>query len=415
MKNRFVIPLAVLLTGTFLSSCGMPGTPQPLDLSAGISPRPVTAALAAEDAPVRVMDFALRLFRACAEDGTNTLISPLSVLTALSMTANGADGNTLVQMENVLGMNIDALNNYLYAYFKGLPTQSQNRLAPANSVWFKDTDTFTVNEDFLQINADYYGADLYSAPFDDATCNQINNWVKDKTDGMIRNIIDEIPEEAVMYLINALAFDAEWQTIYHEDQIRDGVFTTEDGTVLDAEMMYSEESLYLEDTVASGFIKYYKDRDYAFAALLPKEGVTVSEYIETLDAEKLYALLCAPQSCTVNAAMPKFGYESDIEMSELLESMGMTDAFGAAADFSKLGHCEDGYICINRVLHKTKITVDEKGTKAGAATAVEMVNETACVPMAIKDVCLDRPFVYLLFDCESHIPFFIGTVMHLET
>ena len=242
MKNRIAIPLAVLLTATALSSCGMPGTQKPHDLSAGISPRPVTAALAAEDAPVRVMDFSLRLFRACAEDGTNTLISPLSVLTALSMTANGADGNTLVQMENVLGMNIDALNNYLYAYFKGLPTQSQNRLAPANSVWFKDTDTFTVNEDFLQINADYYGADLYSAPFDDATCNQINNWVKDKTDGMIRNIIDEIPEEAVMYLINALAFDAEWQTIYHEDQIRDGVFTTEDGAVLDAEMMYSEET-----------------------------------------------------------------------------------------------------------------------------------------------------------------------------
>ena len=358
-------------------------------------------------------DFALRLFRASNEKGKNTLISPLSVLCALSMTANGAKGETREQMEATLGMPIEELNLYISNYMNSLPNTEKYKLHLANSIWFTDDERFTVNEDFLQINADYYGAGAYKAPFDDSTLEDINNWVKKETDGMIPKVLDEIPPEAVMYLVNSLAFEAEWAEIYNEYAVSDGTFTKEDGTKQSVEFMYSDESTYLEDDKAIGFKKYYKDRKYAFVALLPNEGVSVDEYIASLDGESLNALLSNAKNTSVSAKMPKFETGYDVEMSKVLQSMGMIDAFdGNKADFSGLGTSSAGNLRINRVIHKTFISVAEKGTKAGATTVVEITDESA--PMEVKRVFLDRPFVYMLVDCENNLPFFIGTMMDVE-
>ena len=362
-------------------------------------------------------DFGVRLFKTSMEEGENTLISPLSVLYALAMTANGADGETLAQMEQVLGMDVDNLNSYMLAYLDLLPETKDYKMSLANSIWFKDDPNFTVEQSFLQTNADYYGAGAYKAAFDEGTRNDINNWVKEHTDGMIPEIIDEIPDEAIMYLVNALAFDAKWADEYEEHQIREGRFTMEDGTRQEVDMMHSEEYTYLEDDLATGFIKYYKDRKYAFVAMLPNEGVSVSQYVDSLTGEHLRELLNNTQDLTVFASIPKFETEYDIEMSEVLQEMGMTDAFDyRVADFSKLGtYNVDGMnICINRVLHKTFISVSEQGTRAGAATAVEMVAEGAMEIVEFKEVVLDRPFVYMLIDCETNLPFFIGTMMNVN-
>ena len=362
-------------------------------------------------------DFGVRLFKTSMEEGENTLISSLSVLYALAMTANGADGETLAQMEQVLGMDVDNLNSYMLAYLDLLPESKDYKMSLANSIWFKDDPNFAVEQSFLQINADYYGAGAYKAAFDEGTRNDINNWVKEHTDGMIPEIIDEIPDEAIMYLVNALAFDAKWADEYEEHQIREGRFTLEDGTRQDVDMMHSEEYTYLEDDMATGFIKYYKDRKYAFVAMLPNEGVTVSQYVDSLTGEHLRELLNNTQDLTVFASIPKFETEYDIEMSEVLQEMGMTDAFDwRVADFSRLGtYNVDGMnISINRVLHKTFISVTEQGTRAGAATAVEMVAEGAMEIVEFKEVVLDRPFVYMLIDCETNLPFFIGTMMNVN-
>ena len=362
-------------------------------------------------------DFGVRLFKTSMEEGKNTLISPLSVLYALAMTANGADGETLAQMEKVLGMDVDNLNSYMLAYLDLLPESKDYKMSLANSIWFKDDPNFLVEQSFLQTNADYYGAGAYKAAFDEGTRNDINNWVKEHTDGMIPEIIDEIPDEAIMYLVNAVAFDAKWADEYEEHQIREGRFTMEDGTHQDVDMMHSEEYTYLEDDLATGFIKYYKDRKYAFVAMLPNEGVTVSQYVDSLTGEQLQNLLNNPLDVTVYATMPKFETEYDTEMSEVLQEMGMTDAFDwRVADFSRLGtYNVDGMnICINRVLHKTFISVTEQGTRAGAATAVEMVAEGAMEIVEFKEVVLDRPFVYMLIDCETNLPFFIGTMMNVN-
>ena len=362
-------------------------------------------------------DFGVRLFQTSMEEGKNTLISPLSVLYALAMTANGADSETLAQMEQVLGMDVDNLNSYMLAYLDLLPESKDYKMSLANSIWFKDDPNFLVEQSFLQTNADYYGAGAYKAAFDEGTRNDINNWVKEHTDGMIPEIIDEIPDEAIMYLVNALAFDAKWADEYEEHQIREGRFTMEDGTRQDVDMMHSEEYTYLEDDLATGFIKYYKDRKYAFVAMLPNEGVSVSQYVDSLTSEHLRELLNNPQDLTVFASIPKFETEYDIEMSEVLQKMGMTDAFDwQVADFSRLGtyNVEGMNICINRVLHKTFISVSEQGTRAGAATAVEMVAEGAMEIVEFKEVVLDRPFVYMLIDCETNLPFFIGTMMNVN-
>ena len=387
---------------------------QSKNLMEGVTPKKVSVQGDSGPKNADVTDFAVRLFRASEKSGENTLVSPLSVLCALAMTANGAEGETLEQMEAVLGMTAEELNLYLYSYMKNLLQGEKYKLSLANSIWFTEDERFTVNRDFLQLNADYYGADIYQAPFDGQTCKDINNWVKQKTDGMIPEILDQIPPDAVMYLVNALAFEAEWSETYEKHQVRDGRFTGEDGTKRNVEFMYGSESAYLEDEKATGFIKYYKGGKYAFAAMLPNEGVSVSDYIASLNGESLNALLADPQYTVVLTSIPKFEVEYGVEMSEILAGMGMPRAFDADyAEFGRLGASTNGNIYISRVLHKTFISVGEKGTKAGAATVVEMLDGAAIEPPETKQVYLDRPFVYMLIDCENNIPFFMGTMMEI--
>ena len=388
---------------------------QAKNLMDGVTPKKVSVQGGPGTQNADVTDFAVRLFRASEKSGENTLVSPLSVLCALAMTANGAEEETLEQMEAVLGMTVEELNGYLYSYVRNLPQGDSYKLSLANSVWFTEDRRFTVERDFLQLNADYYGADIYQAPFDDQTCKDINSWVKQKTDGMIPEILDRIPPEAVMYLVNALAFEAEWPTPYEKHQVRDGKFTKEDGTKQNAEFMYSSESVYLENEYATGFMKHYQGGKYAFAALLPREGVSVSDCIASLDGEALNAMLADPQYTTVYTSIPKFEMEYSVEMSEILKEMGMPRAFDPDnAEFGALGVSTAGNIYISRVLHKTFISVGEKGTKAGAATVVEMFDGAAADPQNPNQVYLDRPFVYMLVDCENNIPFFIGTMMDIK-
>lgn len=363
-----------------------------------------------------VSDFAIRLLRANGVGDKNVLLSPMSILCALGMTANGAQGETLQQMENALGIPITMLNNYIYGYQKVLPQSNNCKLNLANSIWFTDDDKLSVTPSFLQVNADYYGADMYQTPFNKSTLRDINNWVKKETDGMIPEILDEITGDAVMYLINALSFEAKWEEVYKKDRVTENIFTKEDGERQTTSFMHSTEGYYLEDDRAKGFLKFYKDSNYAFVALLPKEGITISEYIASMDGEQLDELLAQREHTAVQTSIPKFETEYSTELSEALRNMGMPKAFDdELANFSELGIYEGGQgnIYIGRVIHKTYISVGEKGTKAGAATAVE-IKSSGTMMVEEKEVYLDRPFVYMLVDCTTNVPFFIGTMMDVE-
>lgn len=376
-----------------------------------------------EEKPVTALsDFGVRLLQqtifhedldSSAQPPKNTLISPLSVISVLGMTANGAEGNTKSQMEEVFGLTTGEVNSYLSAYIDNLAADEKGKLSLANAIWFKDDADFTVREDFLKTNGQWYGADIYQAPFDAATCKTINGWVKEQTDGMIENILDQIPPEAVMYLVNALAFEGQWETVYNENAIRDGVFVTEDGKEQKSKMMYSEEHAYLRDENATGYLKYYAGKNYAFAVLLPNDGVKLHEYINTLSGKKLQMILAGASNETVKTSLPKFTADYDVEMSNILMALGIKDAFDEdKADFSQMGTVTDGNLAISRVLHKTHITVDEAGTKAGAATVVEVNKEAAMIEE--KSVYLDHPFLYMIIDTKANLPIFMGTVETLE-
>ena len=411
--KKFLSICLVICVLEALTGCS---TIQATDLMIDIQKNEIISPVILEEQNVAVTDFAVRLFQQSMKAGENTLISPLSILAALSMTANGADGETLSQMESVLGMPAEELNAYMYAYMQGLPKANAGKLALANSIWFTDDEKFTVNRGFLQTNADYYGAGIYETPFNNTTRKDINLWVKENTDGMVKDLLDEIPEEAIMYLVNSLAFEAEWQKVYEEVQVREAIFTKDNGDKQKTELMYASENVYLKDEHAKGFMKYYEGNQYAFVALLPEEGISVDAYVHSLTGEKIRALLENAESTSVDTAIPKFETEYEVEMSDILKGMGMPLAFDPDfADFTRLGTHGDGNIYINRVLHKTFLSVAEKGTKAGAATAVEMVTESAMeMKEEPKEVILDRPFVYMLVDFDQQIPFFIGTVMRVE-
>lgn len=391
----------------------------------------------ADTAAIAVTDFGLRLLQGCAAEkdafppqasmpldiyaqtgiGENILVSPLSVITALAMTANGAKGETKAQMEKVFGMPVPELSAYLSDYSKKLPEAEEYKLSMANGIWFTEDERFTVEQAFIQENEDTFGAGVHRVPFDESAVKEINGWVRENTDGMIEEILDQIPPDAVMCLVNALAFDARWQEIYFENQVREGEFTQEDGSIKQVELMYSMENAYLEDGHGTGFLKYYADRKYAFAALLPEEGMALSDYLASLDGAKLHEMLKNPVNAVVDAAIPKYESEYGIEMKNVLQSMGMTDAFDEErADLSGIGSSVNGQLYISKVLHKTFVAVDETGTKAGAATAVEMEDGGVAIePQEIKTVYLDRPFLYMIIDCESGIPVFIGTVETVES
>ena len=340
----------------------------------------------------------------------NPLVSPLSVASALSMTANGAVGETKTQMEQTLGADTGSLNACFSVLQASLGNDKQ--LKAANSIWMKDTDTLHVEDAFLQQNADSYAAELYSAPFDDSTKTAINDWVSKQTDKMIPEILDELSEDAVMYLVSALAFDAKWERPFKSYEVWEGTFTARGGQEQTGDFLHGAVGQYLSDEHAEGFLKAYAGGKYAFAVLLPDEATSIENYVNQLTGERLHAILASPIDESVEIALPKFKAEFSAELSENLKALGMTDAFdGANADFTALGTSDEGNIYISRVLHKTFIQVDEEGTKAGAATAVEATTESAA--LYPHSVLLNRPFVYMIVDLETGLPIFLGALTAL--
>ena len=332
---------------------------------------------------------------------------------ALSMTANGADGETKAQMEEVLGLPIEELNEYLYSYVKAIMANEGYKLNISNSIWFRN-QYITVKPEFLQTNANYYGAGAFGGKFDKNTVKDMNKWISDATDGMIENMVDEIDEGDLMYLINALIFDAKWKKPYEETAVRDGVFNALDGKEQTVKTMFSEESRYIEDDNAIGFVKPFQGNRYSMAILLPNEDISVYDYVAQLTAEGLQNTLKDITMTVVNTKLPKFSYDFSAKMNDVLKDMGMEIAFRNDADFSKTGEVKgiDGKsLYINKVVHKTKIQVDELGTVAGASTYVS--EKTDSYYPDTKYVYVDRPFVYMIVDNQTNLPLFMGVVTQI--
>ncbi len=364
----------------------------------------------AEDFGPANLRFGATLMAKSYTPGDNILISPISILLALAMTENGAATSTLIEMEKVLlDYPLDELNDNLKLYLDSLENDEITNIA--NSIWIRDdAKRLQVKAEFLQANANYYDSDGYLAPFDQTTLTDINNWIALNTDDMITDALDTIPVDAVMYLINTVLFEAKWAQEYTSDMVSEDQFTNYDNQKSQVEFLYGMENSYLEDDQTTGFTKDYDDGRYSFVALLPKGDI--DSYLADFNGDKLSQLLENRQDVSVSTALPKFEYDYKKEMSQILSTMGMPEAFTQAADFSKMADTATGLLFIGRVIHNTAITLNEIGTKAGAVTIVEMRDSS--IPLYDKEVILDRPFVYILYDNEMNVPLFMGTICDLS-
>lgn len=357
-------------------------------------------------------EYAAALFRqSCTDDirdGKNVMVSPESVMMALGMTANGANGETLEQMQKALGgISIEDINTAMQYRLNKYSQDNNVRFNAANSVWVRsDERGVNIRQDFFDKVKKIYNADTFNVPFDEAALSDINSWVNDNTNKMIPAILDEFDPQAVAYLINAIAFEAEWEEKYEEDH--KDFFTNSRGEEEEVRMMYSTENGYFEDKDTKGFIKNYKGGEYAFMALLPSEGTELADYVAGIDGEKL-SKLWSSASGEAYVSIPKFSFDYDNDLSDELSAMGMPVAFTDSADFSNMS--ETDRLFISSVIHKTHIDVDRDGTKAAAATAVEMKCAGVMeIDENRKEVYLDRPFAYAIIDTESGTPIFIGAV-----
>lgn len=400
--------------GTASTQSAAPGPKkvQAADLLEAFTPQPV-AEKKADEAFIRAgYELAAKLFGKIYQAETEQktlLVSPLSILTALTMTANGAAGNTLKEMEDILGsgsLNLEDLNAYLHTYLNTLPSSEKAKFSFANGIWFKDQADFVVKDAFLQKNADYFRAAIRKAPFDDTTVREINQWVDQHTDHMIPELLKTLPETTLMILINALAFDAKWEAPFDRAEAISGPFINLAGGEDQAEYMYGEEYLYLEDESTTGFMKPYQGDSYRFVALLPKDEKGFESWIKGMSGEHLQALLAGVSQEKTYISLPKFSYDYSASLSKVLMDLGIKDSFSDSADFR--GISEETKLYISDVIHKTHIDLDSDGTRAAAVTAV-MVDAAAMIEDP-KYVNLDRPFMYMIIDTATNLPIFMGTV-----
>lgn len=409
---RMIVVLMLFTTITMnTSGCATVSDASGADLMSGVTRENVDAKPVDDGFIESMASFSIELFKKGITDKENSLVSPTSVMLSLAMTANGADNNTKTQMETVLGGDIplDTLNEYLLGYVNSLPSEERAKLHIANSVWFRDNkDELQVKKDFLQQCANYYQASMYKAAFNNQTVEDINNWVKLNTDNMIDAIIEEIQDLDMLFLINAITFDAKWETPYAEWDLSKGDFTDINGVAKNVDFMGMSEYGYLNDGKATGFIKPYAI-GYSFVTLLPNQNIPIESYIDSLTGNGFIQTIqqARNEQAKVETYLPKFEYDYEIKLNDTLSTLGMPDAFTDSADFSKMARSSMGPLYLSEVLHKTYISVGEQGTKAGAVT--ESRAEAQSGPVGV--VRLDRPFVYAIIDDATNLPIFIGTLM----
>ncbi len=341
-------------------------------------------------------------------DGGNQLVSPLSILTALTMVANGADGITLEEFEDVFGMSVDEANKYIYMLSKSFESSEDCKTNNANAIWVNEDYGIEFDKEYLNTMSEFYSSDVYKAEFNKSTEEDMNKFVDKYTDGMIPEIVDDLDSNSAMILINALSFEGKWSKEYRPNDIEDMTFHNLDGSTAIVQMMSSEEGEFIETSYGYGVMKNYEGGEYKFVALLPNEDVVFDDFIDTLEAEDFLDAVNNPVTYKVYTKIPEFTSENTYDLSDVLVEMGLKTAFDDDANFRNLTK-EDNSLCIDSVIHKTFIEVNRDGTKAAAATKVDMMPLASAIDdIPTFEVTLDRPFVYAIVETETMTPVFIG-------
>lgn len=350
----------------------------------------------------------------------NFLISPYSIEVALNMLNEGAGGNTKKEISNLI-------NDREIA-----DVSIKNRVNIANAVFIKDKYKNIVKDEFKNTLVKKYDSevlyDMFKTPF------VINNWVNEKTDGMIEKVIDEISEDFVLGLANAIAIDVQWLNPFECNETTGQEFTKDNGKKIKVQMMHNSfrtnDVKYLESDDAKGIILPYlpynsktgevdrgKDSNLEFIGILPNSNV--SSYIDGLTDEKLDGLINSASDASgknvIKVSLPRFTYEYDAEdFSKALRSLGIIDAFNPSkADFSKIASMKDlenENLYVNKAVHKTFIDLNETGTKAAAVTFFGIDSFSTAIDNNVTNITFDKPFIYMIRDNKTKEVLFFGAV-----
>lgn len=354
--------------------------------------------------------FTLNLFKASANvisNDKNLVISPLSVSFAIGMTGNGANGQTLAGIRKTMefdGFTEDEVNAYHHNLVTNLPLLDPNTtIKIANSIWY--ANSYTVLPAFLKTNTDFYNAEVQSLNFNDKTAslNTINNWVSQQTNNKIPKILDQMPDGARMFLINAIYFKSSWKTRFDAKQTYKAPFALADNSTIQADFM-TARPIELKKAYDNGTnvveLPYSNDK-YGMVLVMPDGDLKT--YINTLNPTKWNLLMGKLTAAKADITIPKFKFSYDITLNDMLKSMGMSLAFSDLADFSRIN--AGGGLKISEVKHKAYIDVNEDGTEAAAVTEVGMV-ATAAPPTNV----FNKPFIFAIREMKTGLILFAGIV-----
>jgi serpin B len=361
--------------------------------------------------------FGLKLFKQVNQSAgdTNIFISPISISTALGMVLNGANGKTYDEIKSTLELpgNTQEEINKSYKNLNNLLTQIDPKVIfeSANSIWYRQDVSF--EQSFLNINKTYFDAEVQALNFaDPSAVNTINNWVSEKTKQKITGIIDRIPQDAVMYLINAIYFKGTWLYKFDSTATKDDNFYVTSGNPVICKMMDQKNKFNYYKAVNYQAVELpYGDGDFEMLVILPSSGTDINSLINQMDDSYWNNLLANMDSADVNLWLPKFKIEYSITLNDALKALGMTSAFDSTtADFSNIRKEKD--LFISRVLHKTYVKVDEEGTEAAGVTAVEFTRSSVSPGNNEVYMKINRPFIFAIRENSSGAILFVGKVVN---
>lgn len=359
--------------------------------------------------------FGVKLFKQInsIEGDSNIFISPLSVTMALGMTLNGAGSTTYEAMQSTLefkGLSKEDIN----LAYRGLidllsDMDSKVLFQIANSIWYRNSMVF--ENEFLETNKKYFDAEVEGLDFGDPNSVKIiNNWVNDNTNGKIPKILESIPAEAVMYLINAIYFKGTWKYEFDPNDTMTDNFYLVNGEIANCEMMNMSNNFnYYSNTDYQILDLPYGDGSFSMTIILPNTNKSIGDIIHILEPQHWADILQNLTEREGTIAMPKIELSYEIKLNDVLKSLGMEVAFEPfRADFTNL--YRPGGCYISKVKHKTYVKINEEGTEAAAATIVQIDRLSAGnTGFYMK---MDHPFIFMIREKKSGTILFIGKIMN---
>lgn len=363
--------------------------------------------------------FAFEFFRATLQQdaaNNNKLVSPLSIYLALSMVYNGADNATKDSIAKTLqlsGIDMNNLNAVCQMLISDLPQEdSKVKLSIANSIWYRQNN-YNPIPTFLNTVQDNYIATVNPLNFDDPSAvNTINNWVAQKTNNKIPDIIDAISPGDLMYIINAIYFNGSWKYAFKASDTYNDVFYLQNGSNKMIPFMKQKitTKMYSDSLFSMIELPYGGGKSFSMYILKPvNQQQPLNKFSASLSDNYLTDAISKMDSVGFELQMPKWEYSYEIkDMKPELATLGMGIAFTGNADFSKLYDPSQVRVYISKAIHKTYIKVNEEGTEAAAANVIGFTYTS--LPPSVPIIKLDHPFLYAIVEKQTGAVLFLGMV-----